>query len=108
MAIVVIPTRTDLGAYTFQAELDGSLYRFGMQFNEREQLWYMSIADEAGVAIRSGIKVVANFPLLTRVADIRKPPGQLIALSPTAQEPDPGLEDLGDGVSLIYLEEGEI
>lgn len=108
MAIVVIPTRTDLGAYTFQAALDETVYRFTMQYNEREGYWYLSIADEAGVAIRSGIKIVSNFPLLERIADIRKPPGQLMALSPTALEPDPGLEDLGDGISLVYAEEGEI
>jgi len=108
MAVVVIPTRTDLGAYTFQAELDGTLYRFTMQFNEREQVWYLSIADEAGVVIRSGVKIVSNFPLLERIADIRRPPGQLMALSPTTLEPDPGLEALGDGISLVYAEEGEI
>lgn len=105
MAILTIPTRTDLGAYTFQVELDGKVYRFSMQFNDREGFWYFSIADEGGNAIRSGVKVVANWPLLGRVAEEAAPPGLLFAIDPTDQDLDPGLSDLGETVFLTYMEE---
>lgn len=108
MSVLTIPTRIDLGAYTFQIELDGALFRFTMQFNHREGFWYLSIADESGNDIRTGVKVIANFPLLRRVADIAAPAGELLALDTTDADADPGLEDLGATVLLTYVEEENV
>lgn len=108
MAVLTIPTRTDLGAYTFQIELDDKLYRFTMQFNHREGYWYMSIADESGNDIRTGVKIVSNFPLLRRVANIDSPAGEIMALDTTDADADAGLEDLGDTILLTYVEEGSV
>lgn len=105
MATLTVPTRTDLGAYTFQVELDGAVYRFSFQFNDREGFWYLSIADESGIPIRSGIKVVVNWPLFARAVEEAAPPGSLFAIDTTDQDLEPGLADLGEAVLLTYIEE---
>ena len=108
MAIGIIPTRTDLGAYTFQSTLDSIVYRFSLQFNTREGFWYLSIFDSSGTAIRSGIKVVVNWPLLARAVEEAAPLGRLFAFDPRDIPEDPGLTDLGDSAELVYAEEGTL
>ncbi len=108
MSTLTVPTRTDLGAYTFQVELDSLVYRFAFQFNDREGFWYLSIADESGVAIRSGIKVVVNTPLFRLIASEDAPPGELLAIDTTNADNEPGLTDLGESVLLTYVEEASL
>ena len=107
MATLTVPTRTDLGAYTLQVELDALVYRLAFQFNDREGFWYLSIADESGVAIRSGIKVVVNTPLLRLIANEDAPPGELLAVD-TTDDSEPGLTDLGEAALLTYIEEASL
>jgi len=108
MAIVTIPTRTDLGAYTFQVELDGAVYNFIFQFNDRESYWYFSILDESGNILRSGIKVTSNWSLLRLLIEVTAPPGVLLAVEPTDKDFDPNFDDLGDTVFLTYVEEASV
>ena len=105
MATLTIPTRTDLGAYTFQVELDGLVYRISLQFNTREGFWYLSLADSSGDEIRSGIKVVVNWPLLRLAVEGASLPGSLFAIDTTDADLPPGIEDLGESVLLTYVEE---
>ena len=108
MAVLTIPTSTTLGAYSFQVSLDSIVYRFDFQFNERESFWYFAISDEAGTVLRSGVKVVTNFPLLRLLVNTDAPPGSIMAIDPTDAEADAGLEDLGDSVLLTYVEEASL
>lgn len=105
MAILTIPTSTTLGAYTQQVSLDDILYNFTFQFNDREGYWYFSIADETGNALRSGIKITANWPMLRLLIGENALPGLIMAIDPTDQDQDPGLADLGDKVFLVYVEQ---
>ncbi len=107
MATLTIPTSTTLGAYTFQVELDLVVYRFALQFNEREDFWYLTISEEDGTVIRAGVKVVVNFPLLRLIADRATPPGGLLAIDPSSDD-EPGLLDLGDTALLTYVEEASL
>ena len=99
----IIPTRTDLESYQEQVALDGATYTLGLQWNVRDESWYLSLADEAGPIV-SGLRVVADTPLLQFVAHARRPPGELLALDTSGVGLDPQLGELGARVLLCYLE----
>ena len=96
--------------YTMTTVLDGTDYLFEFRFNQRESCWYFSISTTDGEALASGVKIVSERPLLRRFADVRLPPGILIAASNTTDKSPPGLTELGEDrrVTLIYSALGEV
>jgi hypothetical protein len=92
------------GPFYFTVDLGGTNYQLKFQFNERDSAWYMDILDTAGNPMRSGIKVVVNFPLLTRWRDDLRPPGELAGIDLTADPIDPTMERLGEDCVLYYNE----
>lgn len=108
MATLVIPTRGDIGAYFFRITLDLEVFSLSFQFNDREGRWYMSIADQAGNPVRSGLKLVSNFPVTARIADPAGPNGEIMALDTTGQGLDAAFADLGSRVLVTYEEEATL
>jgi hypothetical protein len=96
--ILTIPTAPGVPFYTQRTRLDGREYLLRFSWNEREERWYLAIADEAEVVLVLGIKLVANWPL-TRFYkfDPRLPPGELMVSDLTGTGTPPGLDDLGVG-----------
>lgn len=101
---IPLENATSLGAFTLVVDLDGTDYRFSFQFNQREGAWYFDILTIDGYAIRSGVKVVSNFPLLRLVRDLVRPPGELVAIDTRLSPSDPALEDLDINSLLSYLD----
>jgi hypothetical protein len=106
--ILEIPTTPSVPAYTQRTTLDGREYAFEFRWNDRDGAWYMHIADSDGQHIRSGIRIVLNWPLLRRVTDPRTPPGSIVAIDTSKQDLAPGLDDLGARVKLLYLDAAEL
>lgn len=114
-----IPTSTTFPLYSQTTTLDGVDYVLRFLWNQREGSWFFSLLDADEDPIVEGLKVVVNLPLLRLVTDERKPPGVLLAVDTTAPEVDraagekvlaldPGLEDLGERVLLLYFSEAEL
>jgi len=108
ISIIPTSTREDVSSYTQRTALDGTEYVIAFDWNDREQHWYMDIADREGVAIATGIKVVCDWPLLRRCVDGRAPAGAIIAIDQSGSGADPGLTDLGARVELLYLDAEEL
>lgn len=106
MAVVTLPLRPDLNAYSFQTELEGITYGFRFRWNEREAGWYFDLYDGEGVLLRASNRVVIDFPLLVRARGGAYPPGQFFAVD-TGTDGDPGLNDLGARVQALYYESNE-
>ena len=116
---LTIPTSTERSDYVQTTTLDGRDYIFRFLFNQREGKWYMRLADQDDVPIVEGVKLVADYNLLKRIVDARRPPGYMIAKDTTALDVDvaagekitaldPGLPDLGGRVLLLYFTEAEV
>ena len=105
MAIVEIPTRTDLQLYNFTIELDSVVFRLAMVYNERCGHWYLSIADIDGNRLRDGIKVVANWPLTQSWISLDRPDGEFLCANPQTDD-DPDDDTLGTSAVLVYDEGG--
>jgi len=105
---VLIPCRPDLSHYDMQVVLSNITYTLEFRWNTREGYWYMDIKDETEDPILAGIKVVIEWPLGIRTVDSRRPPGVFFAIDTTNQQRDPGVNDLGDRVKLVYFDESEL
>lgn len=96
-----IPTRTDLGRYRFTIALSNVIFSLALVFNRRDEHWYLSVYDNDGAAVRLGVRVTPNFPLLRQLTQQGRPAGLLFAIDPHGNL-EPGLTDLGGQVRLTY------
>lgn len=106
MPIFTVPT-SDQPFYTQKTALDGVNFTLSFAYNQREDRWYLSIADDEETPIVSGIKILANFPLLFRFKFLpAMPPGEMVALDTTKDGSPPGAGELGSGkrVRLVYFD----
>jgi len=97
--------------------LDGQDFRLRFIWNQREDTWFLSIADGSGSPIADGIKVVVSSDLLALVSGPRAPIGVLMAIDGRAVPStealktlavDPGFADLGDAIRLVYATAAEV
>jgi hypothetical protein len=90
--------------FTQITTLSGRDYVFTFHWNAREAAWYFDLADQDEVPIATSRKVTVGFPLITRCVDDRRPEGMLMAIDSSGQNGDPGLDDFGSRVKLVYFE----
>lgn len=103
MARFEIPIQQSTGReFSFRTSLFGVQYRFRFYFNDRAQTWNFDLADGAGVDVANGMLCGVNYSLLSRVSDDRRPRGFLYAIDTSGQNIDPGINDLGGRVRLVY------
>lgn len=101
----VIPT-TDAPFYTETVPLDGINYKLYFGYNQREDAWYLSIADELGNDLLNGIKLVCGIEFLGHWRYVvGLPPGQLFVAFPASDDSTPGLKDFvpGGRCQLTYV-----
>jgi hypothetical protein len=106
---VFIPTSSDVPLYTQRLTLDGQEFLFRFDWNERTGRWYFGIYSIDELPLVTGVKLVADWPLLHRCSNPDLPKGDLLAVdfSPLAGEP-PGFVDLGNRVRLVYFPKGSL
>lgn len=108
MIIVAVPFNTP--HFRQRVTLDGAEYIMTFEWNQRAEKWYWSLAASDETKILTGVKLVADYPLLTlaRWHD-QCPDGEIYALDNSGQGLDPHLLDLAseDGstprVQVVYV-----
>lgn len=76
--------------------LDGVSFSLTFRWSQRAGSWLLDVADAEGVAIRSGLALVAGQPLLRGVIDTRRPAGELVVVDTSgANDVDPGFAEIG-------------
>lgn len=97
--LLVIPTTQGTPFYTLRTRLDGREYILHFAWNQREERWYLTIADQEDVSLVAGLKLITNHPLLRFYqANPEVPPGELVVHDLTNDGTPPGLDDLGIGL----------
>lgn len=97
--VLLIPTTPGVPYYSQRTRLDGRDYILRFAWNQREERWYLTIADEDDQVILSNIKLLTQWPLLRyHLHDPRVPPGELIVQTLTQDLSPPGLHDFGPGL----------
>lgn len=94
-----IPTVDDGTAYyTIVSRMDGRDFQLRFAWNEIDSRWYLDILDVEGTALVTGLKLVANRPLLRFYQwDTRLPPGDLRVMDLSGNEDPPGFLELAIG-----------
>ena len=114
MALLQVPTPpTGILSYECIVPLEGTEYQLAFTWEwpvNRENRWYMNLADQDANPIASGIGLLVgdgvsyNFNLLRRFKDPRLPPGLLYCTDTSLQATDCLVAgDLGTRVLLMYL-----
>ncbi len=104
----VIETRSDLPWYDLQVDLDGVTVTLELRWNVHVGAWYLAVLDADAVdTLQAGIRVVADFPLSAYWTG-RTPPGALVAIDTAGDGRDPGVDDLGSRVVLVYFTAAEL
>lgn len=107
---LLIPTREE-PYYQQRTRLEGRDYVLSFAYNEREARWYLTIADEAESPIATGIKLIANWPLLRpHKWDPRCPAGELNVADISGDASPPTLLELGESkrCELLYWTSAEL
>ena len=112
MSTIVLPTRVDVPHYTFEIELERRTFGFEFLWNDRSKSWSFNLFrdglyDDAHLLL-AGRKIVIDLPLLARYRDPRLPAGELCAIDTSGQAQNPGLDELGDRVRLLYFDFADI
>lgn len=105
--IVELTVFPETPLYEYRVPLSGREYRIRVDYNGREDRWYLYLLDADGALIAGPMKVVCGRDLLAH--DRWKaacPPGQLIALDLAGTVTSPGASpswaDFGRRVRLFY------
>jgi len=108
MSLITIPT-TDDPFYKQVTSLDGVDYTLTFTYDQREDVFYLTIGDAVDNDIVRGLKLVCLWPLLLGKVDARLPKGTLMVISNTTDDSPPKLADLVSGgrCELVYLPFGE-
>lgn len=104
MAIVGIPVRSDIPCYDYEIQLEQVIYTLSICYNDRTGFWYMDIADQNGLNLLTGIKLVHGILLTNQYPSTSLPPGQFFIFDTTDQNSDPGRDTLGKIHKLFYRE----
>lgn len=102
MARYLIPLDSTDAAFSCDVDLDAARYRLQFTWNTRGRFWSLDVLERSGASIVSGIRVVANWPLLHAFQDPRLPGGILFTVDMSEVGADPGERDLGDRLVLVY------
>jgi hypothetical protein len=102
MAVFQIAVRPGLAHQELQVPIGDRVYTFSLRWTVREQRWYLDVYDEQHSPIYTGIAIVLNFPLGARCVSADFWPGVLLAVDTSNDNAEPGLDDLGSRVVLLY------
>jgi hypothetical protein len=106
MAFFTLPLDPTLAHYEFETDLGGVSYRLLLKYNARDDSWNCNFLDVAGNILRSGIKIVTDWSLLSRWVDQGRPDGRLFSVALGDIAVPASLGELGDAVKMVY-DDGE-
>lgn len=103
MALWRIPTQP-YPSTTQQSDLDGVSYNFRFRWSERGSCWHLDLRTLEDEPVVLSARLVTAFPLLRRVVNERRPPGELVVFDLTGRDEEPTLEEFGSRFVLFYVD----
>lgn len=104
-----LPAYPGRSHYSYRVTLEGAAFRFRWQWNRRTSGWYVSLYDAADNPLATGVRVVCNYPLFSELkGEERLPAGLIVAVPLTLDDSDPGFDDLGGRVRVLYMEAADM
>jgi len=104
MAILKIPIRNDIPAYTLSIGLEGTTFVLSFRYTERTSRWMMDILDVSEVPIVEGVVLLVNLNLTSRFKDSRMPKGYFLLADESGNNAQPNRLNFSNDVNLFYVE----
>lgn len=104
MATLEIPIDITAEKFKQSVILDSVLYKFQFTFNTRMDNWIMDILDGNDIPLLVGIPLQTNVYLTKDFHHLSIPKGVFLTLDTEGLQKNPGEDDFGDRVKLIYEE----
>ena len=102
----VIPTEASLPYWDQTTILDGTAYVLSFRYNNREQVYYLTISSTDGLTTYiAGLKLVPDVLLLRAYAT---PPGELVVRVTGSDDSPPRIGDWGVRATLLYEPQAEM
>jgi hypothetical protein len=101
--IYKIPLSSNTSFFALNIKLEGVSYNLEIHWNDRENHWYMTLADGNGTPIARQRKLVVNTALFARETSEQAFPGLLTLLDTSEVGIEAGLFDLGNRCILLYV-----
>lgn len=105
---LLIPVQQGVPAWSQETMLDGQKFVLHFRWNDTDQAWYLSVHDLLDEPIVSGRRLVADWPVMHRVADPRRPKGEIMVVDLLLNGGTPRYEDLNDKCELTYFTAAEL
>ena len=83
-------------------ELGGVTYRLRFNWNRRAGGWFLTIKTQGGTVIVAGRRVATDAAVFRQFTDARLPTNSLIPVDLDGTRAEPGRNDLGDRIALMY------
>lgn len=101
----LIPFDNQLTSFTQDITLGTRTVKMTFYFNSRFDRWHMDIQDLDGNDILVGKVLHSNMDALIRCFDSRAPSGAIYPFDFSDLGREPGFENLGDDIQLVYDED---
>lgn len=102
MALYVLPFDSLDTNYQVDVALAGRVYRFRLYYNNRAGLWTMDVCTSQDDVIVAGVVLLSDWELLGHFPDLRLPPGPLYCVDTSGRSEDPGPDELGGRVIVVF------
>ena len=102
------PNTTSSSVINLEQRLGGIDLRIRLQWMITEEYWIISVADENGVAIFDGMRLIEGNNIFAPFSDIRLPVGRLICYDTTNLHREPGRDDLVNRHIIVFTDVAEV
>jgi len=104
MADITIPLNSDVPKYRLKTTLEDTEYTFVIRYNQRKDIWIMSLLDSNEDPIIYGQPILLGQLFFDYLVDERLPPGNLFAFNAENFSAEANRNTLGTEVLMIYRE----
>jgi hypothetical protein len=91
--------------FDFTVDLSGTIYTIEINWNTENEFWTLGLYTSDKQPITQGRKIVCNSNLFEFCSHELLPPGKLYAVDTSGNNLDPGEDDLGIRVILVYSDD---
>lgn len=103
MAVIELPFIGSIAVYDFSTTIENATYTFLVQWNYRENSWYINVTDSGGSILINSIKLCLGAFLGRVVPSAPFTSGIFVAVDTAGGSQEAGFDDLGSRVVVKYV-----
>lgn len=107
--MVIVPTGSEHADFEEDVDLGGTVFRVRVQYNGRDDSWYLSVSDVDENPLVMGVRLTLDTSTLGPHVGEDLPQGALAVIDPAETRQDPSRQSLDDEVmALVFFTLAEL